>query len=130
MNSNIGSYRAAYCTSLGKVLLSFCSEQTLQNYLQTIDFKPFTPKTIIDKTKFLEELSTIKKQGFAIDNEEFEVGLICVAVPVFNQNNELIASLSASGPANRFKKEELNNYVRILKNGAVAIQEKIANFYF
>ena len=75
-----------------------------------------------------KELKQIVSKGFALDREEFEIGLICVAIPIFNQKNEVIASLSASGPANRFKKDELQNYVATLKKGADIIKNQIGQF--
>ena len=73
-------------------------------------------------------LDNIKQKQYAIDREEFETGLICVAIPIFNQNQQVVASLSASGPASRFKENEIVKYVDILKKGALEIQEKIGNF--
>lgn len=132
ISSHIGSYNPAYSTALGKVLLTFSSEEQQQNTLTYLFDKnkttAFTERTITDKTKMLLELQQIKQNGYAIDREEFEVGLTCVAIPIFNQNQQIIASLSASGPANRFKENEVKNYVATLKEGALAIQGKIGNF--
>lgn len=61
-----------------------------------------------------------------MDYEELEIGLICVAVPIFNQKNEIVASLSAADPANRFKETELPKYVKKkLQEGASEIQKKL-----
>lgn len=132
MSTNIGTYRAAYATSLGKVLLAFTPHQSIEtivdNLLIANDLQKITKNTIIERSALIETLQKIKTQGFAIDKEEFEIGLICVGIPVFNQNKELVAALSASGPANRFREEELEHYVAILKSGADAIQKKIGNF--
>lgn len=132
ISSHIGSSNPAYATALGKTLLAFLPNE-LQ--AQTIDAimennKPiaFTKKTIVDKQKLKKELKKIQTNGFGIDREEFELGLICVAIPIFNQKNEVVASLSASGPTNRFKEKEVANYVAILKKGADAIQRKIGFF--
>lgn len=132
ISSNIGSYNAAYSTALGKVLLAFLSDDQLRKSLDYIyhdkEVHAFTKNTITNKTKMLEELIQIKQKEYAIDREEYEIGLICVAIPIFNQNREVIASLSAAGPANRFEEKEVKNYVAILKEGAIAIQEKIGDF--
>lgn len=132
MISNLGTYRAAHATSLGKVLLAHSSHQSMEvvvdNLLIDRGLMKMTEYTITDKESLLKELYKIKDDGYAIDREEFEIGLICVAIPVFNQRKELIASLSASGPANRFKEEEVERYVAILKHGADKIQMKIGSF--
>lgn len=132
MSTNIGTYRVAHATGLGKVLLAFLPnssvETAVDNLLINNNLQKVTNNTITEKNALTFELEKVKNQGFAIDKEEFEIGLICVAVPVFNQNMELVASLSASGPANRFVESELEKYVGILKSGADAIQMKIGNF--
>lgn len=131
ISSHIGSYIPAYATALGKVLLAFLTkeeqEATISGLLEESPIA-FTKNTIIQRRPLLEELNKIKTRKYAIDREEFEIGLICVAIPVFNQNNQVIASLSASGPANRFKEEEVENYVAILKSGAEAIKQKVGYF--
>jgi IclR family KDG regulon transcriptional repressor len=132
MSTNIGTYRMAHATSLGKVLLAFLPNSSLEvivdNLLINNSLTKITINTLTEKSTLIAALQKIKNQGFAIDREEFEIGLNCVAVPVFNQNNEIVASLSASGPANRFEEAEIEKYVGILKNGADAIRMKIGNF--
>ncbi len=130
ISSHIGSYSPAYATALGKVLLAFLPEdiqlQTLNTIMETP--KSFTRNTITDILPLKEELANVRAQQYAIDREEFEIGLICVAIPVFNQKSQVVASLSASGPANRFKESEVVNYVSLLKAGADAMREKIGHF--
>ena len=132
VSSHIGSFGPAYATSLGKVLLAFLpsdqQEKTIQVIMEDQTPKAFTTHTITDRYRLIKELDKIKIKGYAIDREESEVGLICVAIPIFNQYNEVVASLSASGPANRFEEEKVTNYVATLQNGATAIQQKIGFF--
>ena len=132
ISSNIGSQNAAHATSLGKVLLAFLPPNEQERALRILfeEQRPnaFTANTIIERQLMYEELQAIRERGYAIDREEFEIGLICVGIPIFNQSDEVVASLSASGPANRFKEEEVNNYVAILRRGAEAIRQKIGHF--
>ena len=132
ISSHIGSFNPAYATALGKILLAFLSkeekEQTVQAILEEQRPVAFTKNTITDRKALSTELTKIRGNRFAIDREELEQGLICVAVPIFNQNNEVVASLSASGPANRFEEKKVANYVAFLKKGADAIQNKIGYF--
>jgi IclR family KDG regulon transcriptional repressor len=132
ISSQIGSYNPAYATALGKVLLAYLPERQQKETTKTL----LHPDTVIDYTKntitkqrnLLKALAEIKQNGYAIDREEFELGLICVAVPIFNQEGHVVASLSASGPANRFEEKEVMRYVATLKKGATAIQNKIGYF--
>lgn len=132
LSSQIGSYNPAYATALGKVLLAFLPDSTRQQAIEIIFDKKsklsLTTNTITSSKNIKTELRQVKEQGYAIDKEELELGLICVAVPIFNLNNEVVASLSASGPANRFEESEVSNYVATLKKGAIAIQQKIGYF--
>lgn len=128
LNSVIGTSSPAYCSGLGKILLAHLSLPDLKQTIESINFQANTEFTITKKTTLKKELEKIKTQGYAIDRQELELGLICVAVPVFNQENEIVAALSAAGPAIRFQEEKLGNYVATLKKGASAIKQKIGNF--
>lgn len=130
LNSVVGRHNPAYCTGTGKVLLAHLPAPELDALLNTIDLIPFTEHTITEIVILKDELRRIKDRGYAIDRQELEVGLICVAVPVFNQNQQVIAALSAAGPSIRFREEALHEYVAILQKGAIAIQKKIGNFVY
>jgi len=128
LRSTIGISNPAYCSGIGKVLLANLDKNTLQNTLKKIQLIPKTKFTFTNKTQLKKELVKIKELGYAIDRQELELGLICVAVPVYNQNNQVVAALSAAGPANRFREEALEEYVATLQKGATAIKNKIGNF--
>ncbi|MEL6252603.1 MAG: IclR family transcriptional regulator [Bacteroidota bacterium] len=132
ISSHIGSYNPAYATSLGKMLLAFQEEdaqdQSINSIMNGKGPVAYTKNTITKRGLLLKELKQIRQNGFAIDREEFEIGLICVAVPIFNQKNEVVASLSASGPSSRFEEEKVSDYVATLRNGADAIRDRIGYF--
>ncbi len=132
INSQIGSTLPAHATGLGKVLLAHLPKhkqnQALDYIFDEVGAPYLTENTITSKRKLKKELIKINEDQFAIDREEFEKGLICVAIPVYNINGEVVAALSASGPAARFEEKEVKNYVSTLREGAVAMQEKIGNF--
>ena len=125
ISTTIGSFSPAHATSLGKILLAFSDNL---NLVIPDKLASYTENTITNREKLEAELKKIKSQGYAVDYEEFEIGLICVAVPIFNKKNEVVASLSAAGPANRFKQNELPNYLKKLKRGAEEIQLNIGDF--
>lgn len=128
LDSIIGTYSPAYCSGLGKILLAHLPLAQSKQTLEAISLIPNTKFTITKITRLLKELQTVQQQGFAIDREELEEGLICVAVPIYNQNDRVVAALSAAGPANRFREDAIGDYVAILQKGAQAIQQKIGNF--
>lgn len=128
LNSLIGGYSPSYCTGIGKTLLAHLESDPREAILSDIVLTAKTAFTITDRTNLEEELNQIQQQGYAIDRQELEIGLICVAVPVYNQNNCVIAALSAAGPADRFREEAIGEYVEMLKAGANRIQTKIGKF--
>jgi DNA-binding IclR family transcriptional regulator len=103
--SRLGQRLPAHCTALGKVLLGLAPEQTRQAYDQAVvagrDLPSRTPATIVDPMKFFEHIRTVAGQGFALDIEECEDGLNCVAAPVHGRDGHVVAALSISGPAFR-----------------------------
>lgn len=125
VSTQIGSSQKAYCTALGKVLLAFSSAKQIANYLEETSLVSCTENTITDLNVFKEELQKIKENGYALDMEELEIGLICIAIPVFNQQKDIVASISVSGPSSRFKFENIDDYLSIIKNGARDIESSI-----
>lgn len=130
LNSVVGSNSPAYCTGIGKVLLAYQTSEYLNRFFNQVSLKPLTSKTKTTEKELKEELFTIRKKGFGIDFEEKEEGLICVAIPIYNQQNEVIAALSAAGPSQRFGAHKVNEYVNMLQKGANAIQQKIGTLNF
>ena len=118
ISTTVGSYQPINATAIGKALLAFSSDAKQQNLLNLMSFNSHTKNTLTQKSDFITELEKTRKQGYALDLEEFEIGLICVAIPIFNKNNKLIGSISASGPSSRFELKNVQNYISILKNGA------------
>ncbi|HHV46395.1 MAG TPA: IclR family transcriptional regulator [Tissierellia bacterium] len=124
ISTAIGTRKLAYCTGMGKVLLAFSDlnevEKSLPDKLQA-----FTPNTVIDKKVLLEELRNIKKIGYAIDREESEIGLMCIAAPIFDYNGEVKYALSVSGPTPRITEERLEKIINIAKDTARKISYKL-----
>lgn len=86
----------AYCSGLGKMLLSGMSQNEINSYLAEGRLPKITDATITDKRELRQELEKIMKQGYAIDSAEFEEGLYCLAVPILDVDGEIIAALSVS----------------------------------
>lgn len=99
----IGTSTQAYATAAGKVLLASLSEEEIHDMLSHNDLVARTEHTITDPAVLRKELRTISRQGFALDNEEHQIGIKCVAVPIKNNRVQVVAAVSVSGPAGRFK---------------------------
>ena len=128
LDSKIGQTSPVHCTGLGKTLLAYREDFPLIKLENGKALEEFTNFTITDREELAKELKDIKSNAYAVDRQEFELGLICVAVPVFNASGNIIAALSAAGPSVRFKEEQLQDYLKILRNGASAITDKIGNY--
>jgi DNA-binding IclR family transcriptional regulator len=89
-----------YCTAAGKAILSCFDDDSLQKYLKQTPLKKRTPHTITSPDVLKREVEQIRKDGFAIDNQELEIGAMCVAVPL-TLSMEVMAALSVSALAPR-----------------------------
>jgi len=103
----VGSRLPAYCTSLGRAILAYQSEETIDAYLQRVRLEARTPKTITDKHEFRAALKTVQAQGYAIVNEELEFGLRSIALPVIPRNGQVVIALNLSAQAGRVSAEEM-----------------------
>lgn len=102
-----GSRVALYCTGVGKVFLSDLPREEIETYIRTTELGPRTPHTITDGDMLRPHLENIRLRGFAIDDEEFEVGVRCVAAPIRDRHGVTIAALSVSGPSQRITRSAL-----------------------
>ena len=112
MSSRVGSRTPANSCAVGKVLLSYLSMDELDRLLQATGLSPRTPYTITDPTRLKEHLIAVRKQEYAIDDEENELGIRCVASPVFGDRGNAVSAISASGPAFRVTKRLIQETLR------------------
>ncbi len=128
INTSIGSYQPIHATASGKLLLAFSDLATQEDILKNIQLTKVTQHTITNVKTFKKELAKTVNQDYALDIEEFELGLVSIAIPIRNKQQNIIASISASGPLSRFRIENIPNYIHILKKGATLIEEEFKGF--
>lgn len=107
MSSKVGSSNPVYCTSLGKAMLAFQPEETIAKIVSSIRFTHYTPKTLCSREKLFEHLETVRRRGYAIDDEEIELGVRCIGAPIFNEGRSAIAAVSISGPTSRITAQNI-----------------------
>lgn len=107
----IGTSTQAHATAAGKVLLASLVEEEIDKMLSRNDLVARTEHTITDPAALRKELKTISRQGYAVDNEEHQIGVKCVAVPLFNDRLRVVAAVSVSGPAGRFNKRYMTETI-------------------
>ncbi|MFW5687250.1 MAG: IclR family transcriptional regulator [Halanaerobium sp.] len=105
MYSSIGKGGPLYCTGIGKVLLAFSGQKYIEKFIKRVKFVKYTENTIINKKDLRDQLAAIKNKGYAVDNMEHENNIRCVAAPIFDYRENLIAAVSISAPAQRMSME-------------------------
>lgn len=123
--SQVGKRVNLHCTGVGKSLLAFLPREQLERVLQHSKLKQFTEYTITDKEKLLDELERIREKGYSIDNEEIELGLRCVAAPLFNHRNEVIGAISIAGPTMRLTLGMIEELADLVKEAALQISQRL-----
>jgi DNA-binding IclR family transcriptional regulator len=108
LDVGLGALAPAYCTGLGKAVLAFLPDGELEGYLQSVEWVAMSPKTITTPEKLKAEIKTIRRRGYAIDNEELSLGLRCVAAPVFDHTGRPTYAMSVSGPTQRMTKKKID----------------------
>jgi IclR family KDG regulon transcriptional repressor len=110
--SKVGQRNAAHSCSLGKALLSQLPEAELDAILKDMPLIQKTSNTITDPNQLKDHLKTICARGYAIDDEESEEGIRCVAAPVYNDRGVAVAAISISGPAVRVTRQKIQDQLK------------------
>jgi IclR family acetate operon transcriptional repressor len=101
VNAQVGTMNPLHCTALGKALLAFGDLEL------PFDLTSFTPRTITDPEMLRRHLNEVRQHGYAVDDEEFDIGVRCIAVPVFDFRGKAVGAIGISGPATRMTPERL-----------------------
>jgi IclR family pca regulon transcriptional regulator len=101
INLSIGSRLPAYCTSMGRVLLAALDDETLEATLASAPLYAHTPRTVTDKEELKKAIAQVRRQGWAIVDQELEGGLISLSAPIRNRQGRVIAAMNISGNAQR-----------------------------
>ena len=109
MPSRVGRYIPTYCTSLGKAMLSCLDDQEVKSILRRQTLKPHTENTVKNINQLLADLRSVRKRGYAVDNEEIEIGLRCVGAPLRDYTGGMVGAISVAAPSARLS--EKNNPV-------------------
>lgn len=108
----VGDRLPAYCTSSGHVLLSGLADEEVASRLAGCPFEQFGPKSITSLQELLEQLQEVRERGFAINDQELEVGHRATAVPIRDHADEICAAVSVSVPAARVPVAKLRRYAK------------------
>ena len=112
MASRVGLRNPAHSCAVGKVLLSHLSEEELNGIIKEKGLGKRTENTITNPAQLKEHLKNVQAQGYAIDDEENEKGIRCVAAPIYNEGGKVVAAISISGPAFRVTKKMIHETLK------------------
>ena len=116
---NTGSRLPAYCTSLGRVLLASLPEEAMQRYFDTVKLRAYTERTVVSVARLREILSEVRVSGYSVVEEELEVGLRSIAVPVRGASGIVHASLNVGAQATRVSTRQMEEeFLPALLKGA------------
>ena len=124
MSSGLGSRAPAHCTGVGKALIAFQPPEIVQQIIDN-GLKRYTQGTITDPERLRAELATIRQKGYAIDDEEIEVGLRCIAAPIRDHSGQVTAAISVAAPVQRMTKKNLQATIPSVIAAADAISRRL-----
>ncbi|HYY72699.1 MAG TPA: IclR family transcriptional regulator [Candidatus Bathyarchaeia archaeon] len=125
MASQPGMRRPLTCTALGKALLAFLPDERREELLPLLTFERVTPRTISNLARFRKELARVAQQGYAIDDQETDMGARCVAAPIMDEGGDVAAAISVSGPITRISRDRIHAYALATKRAARAISAQL-----
>lgn len=119
LHSNRAAYTTAhpglkvplFCTASGRVLLAYQNEQKSYRLINEADLQKYTHTTLTKVEAIIDEIKKVKLRGYCITNEEFRIGVINASVPIFNENGQITASLTAAGSKNEWTREAVESQV-------------------
>lgn len=125
MRSKIGYRIPPHCTALGKAILSLLPKEKRTSLLKGTELKRFTPNTITNLEMFEEHLAMIKIRGFAIDDQEHEEGIRCVAATVSDFRKNVIGAISISGPVTRISRTKAEKMGVLVREAALKLSNTL-----
>ena len=120
VNAQVGTLNPLHCTALGKALLAF-GELDLPATLEA-----FTPHTLTDPNRLRKNLAQVRANGYAVDDEEFDLGVRCIAVPVYDFRGKAAGAIGISGPATRVTPERLPELAASVVEIGKALSERMS----
>ena len=125
MPSRVGRHIPTYCTSLGKAMLSCLNDEDVRNILRDKEMRPYTANTVKRLDHLLTELRVIRRRGYAVDNEEIEIGLRCVGAPIRDHTGAMVGAISTAAPSARLSAQQIPRVGKLVMTAAEEISLKL-----
>lgn len=124
MRSDVGVRKPAYCTAEGQAILAFQPADVIERAVRD-GLAARTPQTITDPNKLRKVLDGVRARGCAIEDEESELGMRCIAAPLRNDAGEVVAAIGLAGPVSRLSKKALATFIPHVIEIAAAISARL-----
>ena len=125
LTDRVGVVRPAHCTALGKIILAALRPDQLRRFVQRVELKPSTKKSITDIAVLLREIAEVRRSGIAYDDGEFNLEVRCVAVPVTNFTGQVIGALGISSPVWRMSDPALQGRAKTVQAAAQRLSAEL-----
>jgi DNA-binding IclR family transcriptional regulator len=125
MPSQVGRRLPAHCTGIGKALLANLSPQELAAIIEQRGLPALTPHTITERHTLVSELAQVRERGYAVDDEEIEPGLRCIAAAVRGHGGEVVGAISIAGPSSRLRREDVARHAERVVSAAQQISQAL-----
>lgn len=125
--SRIGKHAPAWCTGVGKALLSDLEDSEIEALFEDVELIQFTENTITSIDELKLEVESVRRNGFAVDNEEHESGIRCVAASLRDRQRRIVAAISISWPTNREHEGIVERYRDLVVEAAEQASQRIGS---
>jgi IclR family transcriptional regulator, KDG regulon repressor len=125
VRDEVGKRAPVYCTALGKALVAWLPPSEVSEIVGRCKFTPFTPNTITSPGQFIAELDRTRARGYALDDEEIEMGGRCISAPIFNHTGRPVAAVSVSVPLPRIPISEIPRFAEKVRETAKTVSTRL-----
>jgi DNA-binding IclR family transcriptional regulator len=122
--ATVGQRLPVHCTASGKLFLAYLPPEELDSILDQ-PLTAYTEQTITSPKKLRDQLEIVREQGYAIDNEEYELGICALAAPIFNHSGAVIAAIGGPSPTSRMTSERIAEIAAAYKEAGEAISRRM-----
>jgi DNA-binding IclR family transcriptional regulator len=126
MRSDVGVRKPAYCTAEGQAILAFAPHGLIERVVKG-GLRARTAQTITDPAGLAKALELVRQRGCAIEDEESEIGMRCIAAPIHNDAGEVVAAIGVGGPVSRISKKVVQSFLPHVIAAAAAISARLGH---
>jgi DNA-binding IclR family transcriptional regulator len=121
----VGQRNPIHCTGVGKALMSGMDDDAVDRLIESRGLNAHTRNTITNPRQLKQQIDGIRRNGIARDNEEFDLGVKCVAAPIRGRSGAVVAAISLSGPTQRFTPTAIQRFEKEVKGASTKISKAL-----